>query len=116
MFDFGFSELVVVMLVALVVIGPERLPKVARTLGSLWGRTQRYINKMKSDISRDMDLEELKQLKNKMQGEADSLQRSVRQVTLDVDSGVAKLNRDLEQTAGQVQEQKPAKISAGDTK
>ena len=50
MFDFGFSELVVVMLVALVVIGPERLPKVARTLGSLWGRTQRYINKMKSDI------------------------------------------------------------------
>jgi len=116
MFDFGFSELVVVMLVALVVIGPERLPKVARTLGSLWGRTQRYINKMKSDISRDMDLEELKQLKNKMQGEADSLQRSVRQVTLDVDSGVAKLNRDLEQTAEQVQEQKPAKISAGDTK
>ncbi len=116
MFDFGFSELVVVMLVALVVIGPERLPKVARTLGSLWGRTQRYINKMKSDISRDMDLEELKQLKNKMQGEADSLQRSVRQVTLDVDSGVAKLNRDLEQTAGQVQEQKPAKIPAGDTK
>ena len=71
---------------------------------------------MKSDISRDMDLEELKQLKNKMQGEADSLQRSVRQVTLDVDSGVAKLNRDLEQTAEQVQEQKPAKISAGDTK
>ena len=63
-----------------------------------------------------MDLEELKQLKNKMQGEADSLQRSVRQVTLDVDSGVAKLNRDLEQTAEQVQEQKPAKISAGDTK
>jgi sec-independent protein translocase protein TatB len=44
MFDFSFSELMVVMVVALIVIGPERLPKVARTLGHLWGRAQRYVN------------------------------------------------------------------------
>lgn len=118
MFDFGFSELVVVLLVALVVIGPERLPKVARTLGHLWGRTQRYVNKMKSDISRDMELEELKQLKNKMQSEADTLQHSVRQAALDVDGGVMRLNRDLEQAASQAPtgEQKPTQISGGDVK
>lgn len=116
MFDFSFTELVVVLLVALVVIGPERLPKVARTLGHLWGRTQRYVNKMKSDIARDMELEELKQLKNKMQSEADTLEHSVRQATLEVDGEVMKLNRDLEQAVEQSQEQKPAKIPAGDTK
>lgn len=98
MFDFGFSELMVVMLVALVVIGPERLPKVARTLGHLWGRTQRYVNKMKNDISHDMELEELKQMKNKMQSEADTLEHSVRTAVLDVDGEVMKLNRDLEQS------------------
>ncbi|MBY0576605.1 MAG: Sec-independent protein translocase protein TatB [Gallionellaceae bacterium] len=106
MFDFSFSELVVVMLVALIVIGPERLPKVARTAGHLWGRGQRYVNKMKSDIAREMELEELKQLQKKMQAEADNLQHSVRQVAADVDGEVAKINRDLEQTAEQVQTQK----------
>ena len=61
MFDIGFSELVVIMVVALVVIGPERLPKVTRTMGHLWGRAQRYVNSVKSDIERDMQLEELRQ-------------------------------------------------------
>jgi sec-independent protein translocase protein TatB len=107
MFDFSFSELVVVLLVALVVIGPERLPKVARTLGHLWGRTQRYVNKMKNDISHDMELEELKQMKNKMQSEANSLESSIRIAALDVDGEVMKLNRDLEQSMEQAQEQKP---------
>ena len=106
MFDFNFSELVVVMLVALVVIGPERLPKVARTLGHLWGRTQRYVHKMKSDIAREMELEELNQLQKKVQAEADTMQRSVKQVAADMDGEVAKINRDLEQTAEQVQTQK----------
>ena len=54
MFDIDFSELVVIVVVALIVIGPERLPKVARTLGHLWGRAQRYVNGVKADISRDM--------------------------------------------------------------
>lgn len=61
MFDIGFSELVVVGVVALIVIGPERLPKVARTAGHLLGRFQRYAASVKSDISREMQLEELRQ-------------------------------------------------------
>lgn len=60
MFDIGFSELVVVGVVALIVIGPERLPKVARTAGHLVGRFQRYAASVKSDISREMQMDELR--------------------------------------------------------
>ena len=77
MFDVGFSELIVIGIVALVVIGPERLPKVARTAGHLLGRMQRYVNDVKSDISREMQLDELKKLKADMQDSARSFQESV---------------------------------------
>ena len=60
MFDIGFSELVLIGVVALVVIGPERLPKVARTAGHLYGRMQRYVSTVKADISREMEFDELK--------------------------------------------------------
>ncbi|MHB1175493.1 MAG: Sec-independent protein translocase protein TatB [Sulfuriferula sp.] len=60
MFDIGFSELAAIGVVALIVIGPERLPKVARTAGHLLGRLQRYVSTIKSDISREMELDELK--------------------------------------------------------
>ncbi|MHB1677084.1 MAG: Sec-independent protein translocase protein TatB [Sulfuriferula sp.] len=59
MFDIGFSELLLIGIVALVVIGPERLPKVARTVGLLLGRVQRYVATVKADISQEMQLEEL---------------------------------------------------------
>ena len=60
MFDIGFSELVVIGVVALIVIGPERLPKVARTAGLLYGRLQRYVSSVKSDISREIQLDEIR--------------------------------------------------------
>lgn len=60
MFDIGFSELVLIAVVALVVIGPERLPKVARTAGHLFARFNRYVSQVKADISREMELEELR--------------------------------------------------------
>ena len=60
MFDIGFSELVVIGVVALIVIGPERLPKVARAAGLLYGRMQRYVSTVKSDISREIQLDELR--------------------------------------------------------
>ena len=77
MFDIGFSELVAIGVVALVVIGPERLPKVARTAGHLLGRMQRYVNDVKSDISREMQLDELKKLQADMQDSARSFQQSI---------------------------------------
>ena len=77
MFDIGFSELMVIAVVALIVIGPERLPTVARTLGHLFGRMQRYVNDVKADISREMELDELRKLQNSMQDAARSLEQSV---------------------------------------
>lgn len=77
MFDIGFSELIVIAIVALVVIGPERLPKVARTAGHLLGRLQRYVSDVKSDINREMQLDELKKLQADVQESARNLERSV---------------------------------------
>lgn len=77
MFDLGFSELLVVGVVALVVIGPERLPKVARTAGVLLGRMQRYVQNVKADISREMQLDELKKLQAEMQESARNFEQTI---------------------------------------
>src|SRR5688572_31342878 len=77
MFDIGFSELIIIAVVALLVIGPERLPKAARTLGHLFGRMQRYVNDVKADISREMEIDELKKLRASMQDAAHSFESSV---------------------------------------
>src|SRR5215510_4377061 len=77
MFDIGFSELLVIAVVALIVIGPERLPKVARTLGHLFGRMQRYVNDVKADIAREMELEELRKLQTTVEDAARAIQSSV---------------------------------------
>lgn len=62
MFEIGFSELVIIGVVALIVIGPERMPKVARTAGLLYGRLQRYVSSVKSDISQEMKLDEIRRV------------------------------------------------------
>ncbi len=92
MFDFGFSELMLIMVVALIVIGPERLPKVARTLGHLWGRAQRYVNGVKADIERDMAVEEFRQLQQKVQAEAGAMEQSIKQAAMTADEQVQQIN------------------------
>ena len=76
MFDLGFSELVVIALVALIVIGPERLPRVARTIGHLVGRLQRYVSDVKADINREMELDELRKMRDSMQSAASEMESS----------------------------------------
>ena len=78
MFDIGFSELMVIGVVALLVIGPEKLPRVARTLGHLLGRAQRYVNDVKSDINREIQLDELKKLQTQVTDSARAIEDSVR--------------------------------------
>ena len=78
MFDIAFSELMIIGIVALIVIGPEKLPKVARTLGHLLGRAQRYVNDVKSDINREIQLDELKKLQTQVTDSARSMEESVR--------------------------------------
>jgi sec-independent protein translocase protein TatB len=77
MFDIGFSELMVIAVVALIVIGPERLPRVARTMGHLFGRLQRYVNDVKADISREMELEELRKFKSTFEDAAREVEQTV---------------------------------------
>src|SRR5512147_1933538 len=79
MFDIGFSELFVIGIVALIVIGPERLPKVARTAGHLFGRMQRYVNDVKADINREMELDELRKMKTQFESAAREVESSVNQ-------------------------------------
>lgn len=62
MFDFSFAELVVIGVVALIVIGPERMPKVARAMGLLFGRAQRYVSEVKADINNQLKLDELRKI------------------------------------------------------
>jgi len=78
MFDIGFSELMVIGVVALLVIGPEKLPRVARTVGHLLGRAQRYVNDVKSDINREIQLDELKKLQTQVTDSARAIEESVR--------------------------------------
>jgi sec-independent protein translocase protein TatB len=95
MFDIGFSELMVIGVVALVVIGPERLPKVARTAGHLLGRLQRYVNDVKADINREMELDELRKVQSAFQDAKQSIETSVR----DVQSSVQQVEAEVRSTA-----------------
>jgi sec-independent protein translocase protein TatB len=98
MFDIGFSELMVIGVVALIVIGPERLPKVARTLGHLFGRMQRYVNDVKADISREMQLDELRKLQASMQDAARSFETSVNKEVSVAESELQKIAQEANPT------------------
>jgi sec-independent protein translocase protein TatB len=96
MFDIGFSELLLIAVVALIVIGPERLPKVARTLGHLFGRMQRYVNDVKADISREMELDELRKLQSSVEDAARSFQSSVDKGVSDAELEMNRLAQDTQ--------------------
>jgi sec-independent protein translocase protein TatB len=85
MFDIGFSELLAIGVVALIVIGPERLPKVARTAGHLYGRMQRYVSTVKSDISREMEFDELRHAGQQLKESVESTVSDVQKQTTVVD-------------------------------
>jgi len=94
MLDVSFTELLVVGVVALVVIGPERLPKVARTLGHLVGRAQRYVNDVKSDIQREVELDEFKKLKDQVQDAAQSVQSSLQNTEASLRNPIESIEKD----------------------
>jgi sec-independent protein translocase protein TatB len=91
-FDIGFSELAVIGLVALIVIGPERLPRVARTVGHLIGRLQRYVADVKADINREVELDELRKMRDSVQEAAASIESSV---TSGLSTAEQELNRSI---------------------
>ncbi|HKB62914.1 MAG TPA: Sec-independent protein translocase protein TatB [Burkholderiales bacterium] len=95
MFDVGFSELMVIAVVALIVIGPERLPRVARTMGHLFGRLQRYVNDVKADINREIELDELRKFKSTVEDAARGFEGTVSSTVDSVQSEVSKTETEL---------------------
>lgn len=112
MFDIGFSELLVIGIVALIVLGPERLPKVARTAGHLFGRMQRYVSQVKSEIEREMHNEEimktLKETRAAVTGAGEELAKQVTETEQAIRSAAEALPPSLEF----VEEAKAADASA----
>jgi sec-independent protein translocase protein TatB len=94
--------------VALIVVGPERLPKAARTMGHLFGRLQRYVNDVKADINREMELEELRKLRQEVQTAARDLETSVSNAARDVETGV----RDVETQLNEAGSEPAAPVSS----
>ncbi len=77
MIDLGISKMALIGAVALIVIGPEKLPRVARTVGTLLGKAQRYVSDVKAEVSRSMDLDELKKMKETVEGAARDVENSI---------------------------------------
>jgi sec-independent protein translocase protein TatB len=102
MFDVGFSELVVIGVVALVVLGPERLPKVARTAGHLFGRLQRYVATVKADINREMEMTDLAKVKQEVQDAARSFEQTVQQHAGSLESEARAVAQAAEKTIAEV--------------
>ncbi len=120
MFDIAFTELLVIGVIALLVIGPERLPKVARTAGHLFGRFQRYVANVKGDIQREMETADLAKLKTEVQDAARSFEQSVNTQVQQVESEARAVQESLEvqpgtETAAEPPAGEPAVSSAPET-
>jgi sec-independent protein translocase protein TatB len=83
MIDLGLSKMALIGAVALIVIGPEKLPRVARTIGTLLGKAQRYVSDVKAEVNRSMELDELKKMKSTVEGAAQEVQSSIQSTTSD---------------------------------
>ena len=77
MIDIGLSKMALIGVVALIVIGPEKLPRVARTVGALLGKAQRYVADVKSEVNRSMELDELKKIKDTVENAARDVEQSI---------------------------------------
>ena len=95
MLDMSFSEIAVIGVVALVVLGPERLPKVARTAGHLFGRLQRYVATVKADINREMDTSELAKIKQEVQDAAKSFEQTIQQQASSVEKETSAIGQSI---------------------
>ena len=96
MFDFGFAEMLVIGVVALLVIGPERLPSVARTVGGYVGRIRRFVNNVRSDVEREFRTDELQRMLREQQDELQSLKETINESRQQ--SGLGDIREDVENT------------------
>lgn len=98
MIDLGISKLALIGAVALVVIGPEKLPKVARTVGALLGKAQRYVADVKAEVNRSMELDELKKMKESMEGAAKDVESSIQSTSADFEKSWSEATNEYSST------------------
>ena len=99
MIDLGISKIALIGAVALIVIGPEKLPRVARTVGALIGKAQRYVSDVKSEVNRSMELDDLKKMKESMEDAARDVESSVQTHASDFEKNWADATSGLDSAA-----------------
>ena len=104
MFGLSISEIFVIAIVALIVIGPERLPKTARALGLLVGRAQRYVNDIKKDIEREMHVDDIKKFKDDVTSSVTEVKSSVEGEISSIADPLKKISNPLEAVKSQVKD------------
>jgi sec-independent protein translocase protein TatB len=111
MFDISFAQILIIALVAMIVIGPKRLPKTVRTLGLLLGRAQRYVSEIKTDLQREMELEELRKVQQSVQDISKDIEKSVQSAMQETEKTVKQAEgsmREMESELNRIAEDKPA--------
>ncbi len=98
MIDIGITKIALIGVVALIVVGPEKLPRVARTVGTLLGKAQRYVADVKAEVSRTMELDELKKMKESMEGAARDVEKTIHTTTADFEKDWAETTAGLAET------------------
>lgn len=111
MFDIAFSEMLIIAVIALLVIGPEKLPKVAKTVGHLLGKAQRYVSDVKSEINREMEIDELRKLQAEMQTAARKVEGDVQTTLRDTEADLNKSVKSIEDDIAELENSKPAASS-----
>jgi len=100
MIDFGFDKIALIGAVALIVIGPEKLPRVARTVGHLVGKAQRYVADVKAEVNRSIELEELKKMKTEFETAARDVEQTVQNVSGQIHQTGAELEQSWQGSTG----------------
>jgi sec-independent protein translocase protein TatB len=111
MFDMGFTEMMLIGIVALIVIGPERLPGVARTAGKYVGRLKRFMTSVKADVEQELRADELRQILSQQQKELDSLKDTISEAGRDIEKQTNVLDEVIDRPAAQADEQQAAETA-----
>jgi sec-independent protein translocase protein TatB len=108
MFDLGVSKIALIGAVALIVIGPEKLPRVARMVGTMLGRAQRYVSDVKAEVNRSMDLDELKKMKDTVEGAARDVENSIQTSASDFEKSWEQVTNEAGSSSGSAYESFPS--------
>ncbi|MCR2745120.1 Sec-independent protein translocase protein TatB [Limnobacter parvus] len=115
MFDIAFSEMLIIAVIALIVIGPEKLPKVAKTVGHLLGKAQRYVSDVKSEINREMEIDELRKLQAEMQTAARKMEGDVQTTLRDTEADLNKSVKSIEDDIAELEGSKTTGVPTPQT-